>query len=128
MRPFARQPVPERHEFRRGERDGDATAEGAQTGRHELERALLAADLVEQPGHLIPLLPRKRMEQREVGRDEVALRREVPAPQVVEIRKGAPVERERQDERGGGRLTQNRSVAFASSSCAMRAFAASRAR
>lgn len=120
--PFAGERLPKRDEFGGRKREGGAAPEGFPACGDEPDRTLPAADRREVALDGGEVLAGKRVKQRQMRRNLIALGREVAPPQVVETGEGRPVECEREDERGGpARLPrdQNFSASRASSSWAM---------
>lgn len=132
--PFAREFGAERDEPGRREGEGDAAAERAVAGRVQPDGRLAPAERVEFSGDPRRIGARKRVEERQMGRDDVALGREMPAPEPVEKPEGRVVQPDGQDQRRGtaglraGRAeAQNLSASRASLSWAIIESAASRA-
>jgi hypothetical protein len=92
----------------------------------ERDRALVPAQEIELARNAAALVVRQGVEEGQMGRNDVALRRVMATAQLVQARKRSAVERQRQDERGSD-LAQNFSVSFASRSCATSISALSRA-
>ena len=132
--PFARKFGAERDKPGRREGEGDTAAERAVAGRVQPDGRLAAAERVELGRDPRRISARQGVEERQMGRNDIALGREMPSPESVETPEGRVVQPNGQDQRrgteglrAGGAEAQNLSASRASLSWAIMASAASRA-
>ena len=97
--PFGRKLLAQRAELRRAERQRDAALQRLRLAHVDLERPPARDDLAQQRLDLAGAVARQSVEERDVRRDKIALRRIVPAAQRVEAGEGFPVHLQREDER-----------------------------
>lgn len=103
---------PQRGKFVSVERVGDAVPEQAQAGDRQRRRGGLPGDPREACRDQGFVLARKMVKQGEMGRNEIAVRREVLAAQGLEPREGRLVHPKRQDERIGVRRHRRAQVQY----------------
>ena len=100
-RPLPGQPVAERHQLGGVHHHGHAPTQRPQPRQRHRQRRASDTHGRQVGGDVGLVFPRQGVEQRDVSREEVAVRREVRLPQGVQPGEQPGVEVEGEDERGG---------------------------